>query len=45
MLANPGFLDYNPVLIVTTTPSQSIYQLLYHGFNNKLSKEESTAIL
>jgi hypothetical protein len=45
MLGTPELFDYNPIIIVTTTPSQPIYQLLWHGFNYKLSKEELTAVL
>ena len=36
MLLEPNFIDYNNLLIFTTTPEQQDYQLLYHGFLNNL---------
>jgi archaellum biogenesis ATPase FlaH len=44
MLIEPGFLDYDNLIIYTTTKDQQEYQLLYHGFNNGLSKENLAAI-
>src|ERR1700709_2439869 len=38
-LLEPGFFDYNNLIIFTSTPNQQEYQLLYHGFKNKLTKE------
>src|SRR5438093_4072450 len=45
MLLEPGFLDYNNLIIFTTTPNQQEYQLLYHGFLNGLSKESIASIV
>ena len=39
MLTTPGILDFDEILIFTTTPDQIYYKLLTYGFNNKLSKE------
>jgi hypothetical protein len=44
MLLEPEFLDYENIMIYTTTPFQQEYQLLYHGFTNGLSKEAIAAI-
>jgi ABC-type dipeptide/oligopeptide/nickel transport system ATPase component len=44
MLIEPDFLDYDNLIIYTTTKYQQGYQLLYHGFNNGLSKENLAAI-
>ena len=32
MLLEPNFIDYNNLLIFTTTSEQQEYQLLFHGF-------------
>jgi ABC-type bacteriocin/lantibiotic exporter with double-glycine peptidase domain len=45
MLVEPGFIDYDNLIIYTTTKIQQEYQLLYHGFSNGLSKESIAAIL
>jgi ABC-type dipeptide/oligopeptide/nickel transport system ATPase component len=45
MLVEPGFIDYDNLIIYTTTKTQQEYQLLYHGFSNGLSKESIAAIL
>ena len=39
MLTTDGILDYNNLIILTSTPEQSYYQFLKHGFDNNLSKE------
>jgi len=39
MLTTPGILDYNNLIILTSTPEQKYYQFLKHGFDNHLSKE------
>lgn len=39
MLTTEGILDYNNLIILTSTPEQSYYQFLKHGFDNNLSKE------
>ena len=44
MLLEPNFIDYNNLLIFTTTPEQQEYQLLYHSFLNNLSKEQIASI-
>ena len=44
MLLEPNFLDYDNLLIFTTTTNQQEYQLLYHGFNNQLTKEQVASI-
>jgi ABC-type lipoprotein export system ATPase subunit len=41
MLMEPDFIDYNSLMIFTTTPSQQEYQLLKHG----LSKQSIVSIL
>ena len=38
MLTTPDFLDFNNLIIFTKTAHQPIYQCLYHGFNNGLTK-------
>ena len=38
ILTEPGFLDYNNLIIYTTTSDQAIYQFLKHGFSENLSK-------
>jgi hypothetical protein len=45
MLLEPGFLDYDDLIIYTPTKSQQEYQLLYHGFSEGLSKESIASIL
>ncbi len=40
MLTTPYILDYQNLYIYTTTPEQSYYQFLLHGFNNNLIKTE-----
>lgn len=39
MLTTEGTLDYDSLIILTSTPEQSYYQFLKHGFDNNLSKE------
>jgi len=39
MLTTPGILDYERLIILTSTPEQPYYQILKHGFDNNLSKE------
>lgn len=39
MLTTPGILDYERIIILTSTPEQAYYQFLKHGFDNHLSKE------
>ena len=34
MLLEPGFIDFENIIIFTTTPNQQEFQLLYHGFRN-----------
>ena len=38
LLLTENILDYNNLHIFTTTPEQSAYQILLHGFKNNLSK-------
>ena len=38
MLTTPGILDYERLVILTTTPDQSYFQFLKHGFENNLKK-------
>ena len=45
MLLEPGFIDYNNLIIFTTTPLQQEYQLIKHGFDNNLTKESIASIL
>ena len=45
MLLEPGFIDYNDLIIFTTTPQQQEYQFLKHGFENNLTKESVASIL
>jgi hypothetical protein len=45
MLLEPGFIDYNNLIIFTSTPQQQEYQLLNHGFENGLTKESIAAII
>jgi len=39
MLTTPGILDYDNLIILTSTPEQTYFQLLKHGFDNHLSKQ------
>jgi hypothetical protein len=45
MILTPGYLDFERLYIFTSTPKQDIYQFLYHGFTNNLSKEILSSIL
>jgi hypothetical protein len=45
MILTPGFLDFERLYIFTSTPKQDIYQFLYDGFSNNLSKEMLSSIL
>jgi hypothetical protein len=45
MLLEPGFIDYNNLIIFTTTPQQQEYQLIKHGFENNLTKESIASIM
>jgi energy-coupling factor transporter ATP-binding protein EcfA2 len=45
MVLTPRFLDYERLYIFTSTPKQEIYQFLYHGFSNNLSKEILSSVL
>ena len=38
ILTEPNFLDYNNLIIYTTTQEQPIYQFIKHGFANNLTK-------
>jgi hypothetical protein len=38
MLLEPGFLDYNHLFLFSPSIHQAEYQLLIHGFKNKLHK-------
>lgn len=38
MLTTPGILDFNNLIIYTSTPEQPIYQFLKYGFLNNLKK-------
>ena len=44
-LIEPDFIDYNNLIIFTPTLAQQEYQLLKHGFENGLSKENIASIL
>src|SRR5271169_1520861 len=44
-LIKPDYIDYNNLIIFTTTPKQQEYQLLYHGFKNGLSKSQLAALV
>ena len=44
MLLTPGYLDYDNLIIFSKTISQDEYQILYHSFLNKLSKESVNKI-
>jgi hypothetical protein len=37
MLVEPGFMDYDNLIIYTTSKTRQEYQLLYHAFSNGLS--------
>lgn len=39
MLTTPGIIDYDNLIILTSTPEQTYYQFLKHGFDNHLSKQ------
>ena len=39
ILTTPKFLDYNNLIIFTTTQEQPIYQFLKYGFTNNLKRE------
>src|ERR1700709_2396733 len=45
MLLEPGFIDFENMIIFTTTPNQQEFQLLYHGFRNGLSEESIASIM
>ena len=45
MLIEPDFIDYDNIIIFTTTKQQKEYQLLYHGFTNGLSKSQIAALV
>lgn len=45
MLTTPDLLDYNNLIILTSTPEQSYYQFLKYGFNKNLSKETLNKVL
>ena len=38
MLTTPGILDFEKLIILTTTPNQTYFQFLKHGFEYKLKK-------
>ena len=38
MLTTPDILDYEWLVILTTTPNQPYFQFLKHGFENNLEK-------
>ena len=40
MILTPGCIDFNNLIIFSSTAEQKKYQLLYHGFNNNLTKED-----
>ena len=45
MLLQPGFLDYNRLFIFSPSIHQPEYQLLIHGFKNKLHKHHIQLII
>src|SRR5271156_1347049 len=45
MLLEPGFLDYNRLFIFSPSIHQSEYEVLLHGFKNKLHKKHIISIL
>src|SRR5271156_4724779 len=45
MLLEPGFLDYNRLFIFSPSIHQPEYQLLIHGFQNKLHKYHIQSII
>jgi GTPase SAR1 family protein len=45
MLIESGFIDYENLIIFTSTPQQPEYQLLFHAYKNGLSKESIAAIV
>ena len=40
ILTTPNFLDYNNLIIYTTTAEQPVYQFLKYGFENNLKKQQ-----
>jgi len=44
-LIKPEYIDYNNIIIFTTTPKQQEYQLLYQGFKNGLTKSQLAALV
>ena len=45
MLLEPGFLDYNRLFLFSPSIHQPEYQVLLHGFKNKLHKHHIISIL
>ena len=45
LLVQPQFINYDNLVIYTTTVNQDYYQLLLHAFNNGLSKENIISIV
>src|SRR5438093_11288433 len=45
LLLEPNFIDYTNLIIYSPTKSQSLYQILEHGFSNGLSKESIAALV
>lgn len=45
MLLEPGFLDYNHLVLYTPTINQFCYHILSEGFNNGLSKQDIIGII
>jgi hypothetical protein len=41
----PNFLDYNQLIVFTLTPKEQEYQLLYHGYQNGLTKAGLASIV
>ena len=40
LILTPGCIDFNNLIMISSTAEQKEYQLLYHGFNNNLNKED-----
>ena len=40
MILTPGIIDFNNLIIFSSTTEQLEYQLIYHGFKNNLTKED-----
>ena len=38
MLTTPGTLDFERLVVLTSTPNQAYFQFLKHGFDNSLTK-------